>query len=150
MFKKGPVPAFVHGLLEYAAAILFIAAPFLLDFEENAATAASIVVGVLILIIAASTAMSTGIIKSIPVQAHVILDYVLAIALIAAPFVLDFTDDGAATAFFIALGVLHLLLTISTRFIREDRPRRLRRDAREDAIPAADAERTAAGRPRER
>ena len=102
------------------------------------------------LIVAASTAMSTGIIKSIPVQAHVILDYVLAIALIAAPFVLGFTDDGAATAFFIALGVLHLLLTISTRFIREDRPRRLRRDAREDAIPAADAERTAAGRPRER
>ena len=150
MFKKGPVPAFVHGLLEYAAAILFVAAPFLLDFEENAATAASIVVGVLILILAASTAMSTGIIKSIPVQAHVILDYVLAIALIAAPFVLDFTDDGAATAFFIALGVLHLLLTISTRFIRE--PRRLRRDAREDVVdvPAADAERAAAGRPRER
>ena len=50
-----------------------------------------------------------------------ILDYVLAIALIAAPFVLDFTDDGAATAFFIALGVLHLLLTISTRFVREPR-----------------------------
>ena len=78
----------MHGLLEYAAAILFIAAPFLLDFEENAATAASIVVGVLILILSASTAMSTGIIKSIPVQAHVILDYLLAIALIAAPFVL--------------------------------------------------------------
>ena len=128
MFKKGPVPAFVHGLLEYVAAILFIAAPFLLDFAENAATAASIVVGVLILILAASTAMSTGIIKSIPVQAHVILDYVLAIALIAAPFVLDFTDDGAATAFFIALGVLHLLLTISTRFIREPRPTRPERE----------------------
>ena len=128
MFKKGPVPAFVHGLLEYAAAILFIAAPFLLDFEENAATAASIVVGVLILILAASTAMSTGIIKSIPVQAHVILDYVLAIALIAAPFVLDFTNDGAATAFFIALGVLHLLLTIATRFIREPRRSRPERE----------------------
>jgi len=128
MFKKGPVPAFVHGLLEYAAAILFIAAPFLLDFEEDAATAASIVVGVLILILAASTAMSTGIIKSIPVQAHVILDYVLAIALIAAPFVLDFTDDGAATAFFIALGVLHLLLTIATRFIREPRRSRPERE----------------------
>ena len=135
MFKKGPVPAFVHGLLEYAAAILFIVAPFLLDFEENAATAASIVVGVLILIIAASTAMSTGIIKSIPVQAHVVLDYLLAIALIAAPFVLGFTDDGAATAFFIALGVLHLLLTISTRFIREPRPSR--RDPRPERTTSA-------------
>jgi hypothetical protein len=125
MFKQGPVPAFVHGLIEYVAAIVFIAAPFVLDFDSDAATAAAIVAGVLILIVAASTAMTTGLIKSIPVQAHVMLDYVLAILLIAAPFVFAFSDDGTATAFFIVLGVLHLLLTIATRFIREDRaPRR--------------------------
>jgi hypothetical protein len=123
MFKQGPVPAFVHGVVEYAAAILLIAAPFLFGFDADAATAASIVAGVLVLVIAASTAMSTGLIKSIPVQAHVMLDYALAIALIAAPFVLGFSDDGTATPFFIALGVLHLLLTIATRFIREERPR---------------------------
>ena len=40
MFKQGPVPAFVHGIVEYAAAVLFIAAPFLFDFNEDAATAA--------------------------------------------------------------------------------------------------------------
>jgi hypothetical protein len=125
MFKQGPVPAFVHGLIEYVAAIVFIAAPFLLDFDSDTATAVAIVAGVLILIVAASTAMTTGLIKSIPVQAHVVLDYVLAILLIAAPFVFAFSDDGTATAFFIVLGVLHLLLTIATRFIREDRaPRR--------------------------
>src|SRR5918992_1566246 len=110
MFKQGPVPAFVHGVVEYAAAILLIAAPFLFGFDDDTATAASIVAGVLLLIVAASTAMSTGLIQSIPVQAHVILDYVLAIALIAAPFVLGFSDDGTATAFFIVLGVVHLLL----------------------------------------
>jgi hypothetical protein len=129
MFKQGPVPAFVHGVIEYAAGVLLIAAPFLFGFDADAATAASIVAGVLILIIAASTAMSTGLIKSIPVQAHVMLDYLLAIALIAAPFVLGFSDDGNATAFFIALGVLHLLLTIATRFIRDERPRRRREPA---------------------
>ena len=125
MFKQGPVPAFVHGLIEYVAAIVFIAAPFVLDFDSDTATAVAIVAGVLILIVATSTAMTTGLIKSIPVQAHVVLDYVLAILLIAAPFVFAFSDDGTATAFFIVLGVLHLLLTIATRFIREDRaPRR--------------------------
>ncbi len=129
MFKQGPVPAFVHGLVEYAAGILFIAAPFLLWFDSDTATAVSIVAGVLILIVAASTAMSTGLIQSIPVQAHVVLDYVLAIALIAAPFVAGFSDDGTATAFFIVLGVVHLLLTIATRFIREERPRRRARPA---------------------
>ena len=119
MFKKGPIPAFVHGLVEYVAGALLIAAPFLFSFESDAATGVSIAAGVLVLIIAASTAMSTGLIKSIPVAAHVILDYVLAILLIAAPFLFGFSDDGAATAFFLVLGVLHLLMTIATRFIRD-------------------------------
>ena len=119
MFKQGPVPAFLHGLVEYVAGILFIAAPFLFSFDDDTATAVAIVAGVLILVVAATTAMSTGLIKSIPVRAHVALDYLLAILLIAAPFLFGFSDDGAATAFFIVLGVLHLLLTIATRFIRE-------------------------------
>jgi hypothetical protein len=131
MFKQGPVPAFVHGLVEYAAGILFIAAPFLFGFDSDTATAVAIIAGVLILIVAASTAMSTGLIKSIPVPAHVVLDYLLAILLIASPFLFGFSDDGTPTAFFIVLGVLHLLLTIATRFIREDRPRR--RPGREPA-----------------
>jgi hypothetical protein len=122
MFKKGPVPAFVHGVIEYLAGALLIAAPFLFSFESDAATAVSIAVGVLVLIVAASTAMTTGLIKSIPVAAHVILDYLLAILLIAAPFVFGFDDDGSATAFFIILGVVHLLLTIATRFVSDELP----------------------------
>jgi hypothetical protein len=120
MFKQGPVPAFVHGLLEYVAGALLIAAPFVLAFESDTATAVSIAAGVVVLIVAASTAMTTGLIKSIPVHAHVILDYVLAVVLIASPFLFGFDDDSAATAFFIVLGVVHLLLTIATRFIREE------------------------------
>ena len=38
----------------------------------------------------------------------------------------DALDDGTATAFFIVLGIVHLLMTIATRFIRESKepPRR--------------------------
>ena len=124
MFRQGPIPAFVHGVIEYLAAILLIAAPFIFSFEEDAATAVSVVVGVLVLIIAASTSWRTGLIRSIPVQAHVILDYLLALFLIASPFLLGFSDDGAAAAFFITLGVVHLLLTIATRFVADERPAR--------------------------
>jgi hypothetical protein len=120
MFKQGPIPAFVHGLLEYVAGALLIAAPFLFTFDSDTATAVSLVAGVAVLIIAASTAMSTGLIKSIPVPAHVILDYALAIVLIASPFLFGFDDDGTATAFFIVLGVVHLLVTIATRFLGAD------------------------------
>jgi FtsH-binding integral membrane protein len=121
MFKKGPVPAFVHGLLEYVAAALLIAAPFVFSFDSDTATGISIAAGVVVLMVNASTAMSTGIIKSIPVQAHVVLDYLLAVLLIASPFLFAFDDDGSATAFFLVLGVVHLLMTIATRFIREER-----------------------------
>ena len=126
MFRQGPIPAFVHGILEYVAGALFIAAPFLLSFDSDSATAVSIVAGVLILVIAASTAMTTGLIKSIPVQAHAVIDFLLAAVLIASPFLFGFSDDGTATAFFIVLGVVHLLLTIATRFVSEERPRRRR------------------------
>ena len=78
----------------------------------------------LVLIIAASTQWRTGLIHSIPVQAHVMLDYVLAIFLIASPFILGFSDDGTAAAFFIVIGVVHLLLTIATRFVADERPPR--------------------------
>jgi hypothetical protein len=120
VFKEGPVPAFVHGVVEYLAALLFIAAPFIFSFDSDTAIAVSLIVGVLVLIIAASTAWRTGLINSIPIQAHVMLDYVLAIFLIAAPFVLGFSGDGTAAAFFIVLGVVHLLLTIATRFVSDE------------------------------
>jgi hypothetical protein len=123
MFKQGPVPAFVHGALEYLAGALFIAAPFLFSFEDGTATAVAIVAGVLILVVTASTALPTGLIKSIPVQAHAVIDFALAAVLIAAPFLFGFSDDGTATAFFIVLGVVHLLLTIATRFVSESRAR---------------------------
>jgi hypothetical protein len=129
MFKQGPVPAFVHGVIEYLAAALFIAAPFLFAFDDDTATAVSIVFGVVILIVTASSALPTGLIRSIPVQAHAVIDFLLAAVLIAAPFVFGFSDDGTATAFFIVLGVVHLLLTIATRFVSEERPRRPRQAA---------------------
>jgi hypothetical protein len=126
MFKQGPLPAFAHGAIEYVAAALLIAAPFLFSFDSDSATAVSIVAGVLVLVVTACTALPTGIIKSIPVHAHAVVDYLLAALLIASPFLFSFTDDGTATAFFIVLGVVHLLVTIATRFVTEERPRRRR------------------------
>jgi predicted membrane channel-forming protein YqfA (hemolysin III family) len=130
MFKKGPIPPFIHGLLDYGLAALLIASPFLFGFEDDAATAVAIVAGVLVLIIGASTDWVTGIIKVIPPPAHAMLDYLMVVVLIATPFLFAFTDsDGTATAFFIVVGVLGLLLAIATRFTPEPRGRRGRAPA---------------------
>lgn len=107
--------------MEYAAGVLFIAAPFIFDFDDDAATAVAIVVGVLIIFVAAITNGPTSLVDSLPVSVHIVLDYALAAVLIAAPFLFGYSDETSPTVFFIALGVVHLLITVATRFSRSDR-----------------------------
>ena len=114
--RQGPIPFFLHGAIEYVAGALFIAAPFLLSYESGAATALSIIVGVVVLAVAAATEGPTSLIDQIPTSAHVALDYVLAVLLIALPFLAGFNDETEPTAFFVVVGVAHLLITIGTRF----------------------------------
>ncbi len=117
MLRQGVVPLAVHGAIEYVAGVVFVLAPFVLGFDSTAAQAISIVVGVLVLGIAASTDAPTALARTIPIKMHVALDFVLAATLVAAPFVFGFSDETNPTAFFIVLGIVHLLLTIATRFL---------------------------------
>ena len=116
MLRDGPIPLFAHGLLEYGAGALLIVAPFLLGFDSDGAVAVSIAAGVVVVAIAAASESPVSLVDQIPIAAHVALDYVLAVLLIALPFLAGFSDETAPTAFFIALGVAHLLVTIGTRF----------------------------------
>ncbi len=121
MLRQGPIPRFAHGAIEYLAGVLLIAAPFLFAFEADAAVALSIVAGVVVIAIAASTEGPSSLIDSIPAATHLLLDFALAAVLIAAPFLFGFSDESSPTAFFIVLGVVHLLLTIGTRFVPQRR-----------------------------
>jgi hypothetical protein len=116
MLRQGPISRFLHGAIEYAVGVLLIAAPFLFGFEASAAVAVSIIAGLVVLVIAASTDGPTSLVNSIPIPAHLLLDLALAAVLVASPFLFAFNDESAPTAFFIVLGVAHLLITIGTRF----------------------------------
>ena len=77
----------------------------------------SITVGVLVLITTAITAdMPTSLVSQLALTAHVTVDFVLAIFLVIAPFLLGFSDESAPRNFFMILGVALLLITIGTRF----------------------------------
>ncbi|MDP8910527.1 MAG: hypothetical protein M3M94_00480 [Actinomycetota bacterium] len=117
MLRQGPVPAFVHGVIEYVAGAVFILAPFLFGFDSGAAKAVSIVAGIAILVVTASSDLPTGLSRVIPINIHVVFDFLLAAILVASPFLFGFSHDDAAMVFFIALGVAHLLITIATRFL---------------------------------
>ncbi|MFN2615695.1 MAG: hypothetical protein ABR581_01080 [Thermoleophilaceae bacterium] len=129
MLRDGPIPRFAHGLIEYVAGALLVVAPFLLGFDSGAAIAASIVIGVLVILVAAATEGPTSLVDSLQIQLHIALDYVLGAFLVASPFLFGFSDESTPTAFFIAIGVVHLLVTLGTRFL----PRRERESSRSEA-----------------
>jgi hypothetical protein len=114
------VPAFVHGLYEYVAGIALIAVPLLLSYKSGAATGVSIVLGVLLIFLTATTSSSTSLIDQVPLPVHILLDYALAAILIASPFLFSFSGETKPTAIFIAGGILHLLVSIATRYRKED------------------------------
>jgi hypothetical protein len=114
--RRGSIPLFVHGLVEYGAGVLSIAAPFLFNFDSDGATVISALLGAGILVLAVMTASPTGVVRSLPIESHIVLDYVLSLFVLVSPFVFSFTDDGAATAYFLILGVGYLLMTVTTRY----------------------------------
>jgi TRAP-type mannitol/chloroaromatic compound transport system permease large subunit len=117
MLREGPIPKVVHGAIEYLLGILFLAGPILFDFDSATATGVSIAVGVLVLVTTAITAdLPTSLVGQLALTAHVTVDFVLAIFLVAAPFLLGFSDESAPRNFFMILGVVLLLMTIGTRF----------------------------------
>lgn len=118
MLRDGPIPRFVHGILEYLLGVLFIAAPFLFDFKSGAATGMSVAIGVLILIFAAVSEGPVSLVNQLPLLLHVAMLYLVALFLIAAPFLLSFANEVAPRNFFIISGVWLLLVTIGTRFRR--------------------------------
>lgn len=124
MVKQGPIPAFLHSLIEYIAGAALIAAPLVLDYNSNAAKAASIIIGVLVLFLVATTTSTMSLINQVPLSMHIVFDYVIAVVMIASPFLFGFSGESTPTAVFIAGGVLWLLLSIGTRYRKEDHPER--------------------------
>ena len=117
MLRQGPISLTLHAAAEPLLAALFIAAPFLFGFsDQGAPTAVAIVVGIGLLVVAMSTMWRLSLIKVIPVPAHMVIDLGLAALLVASPFLFGFSDKTTPTAFFIVMGVVHLLAALGTRW----------------------------------
>ena len=124
MLDRGPVPARVHGMLDYVLGAVLVLAPFVLGFDDDTATTVSVVAGVAELLVGATTAWGPGLVKLIPPAVHGIVDYIFTAALIVAPFVFGFDGDGTALAFFLVVGIGGLLLVAATRFVEDPAPAR--------------------------
>ncbi len=107
------IPLAIHGVIEVVAAMVLIAAPFLLGFGA-AAGAVSLALGATLMGLALST---HGEQRTIPLTAHVGFDYMIGVLAIALGLGLSFADTPLiATAFLVGFGAAHMALTASTRF----------------------------------
>jgi len=115
--RRNSLPLAIHVLIEYGIGLLTILAPFLFSFDATAAEILSVLTGAGILVFAVLTDAPTGIARTLPVASHVVIDYVVGLFLIVAPFVFGFAgDDNAATAYFIVFGLLFVMLAVLTRY----------------------------------
>jgi hypothetical protein len=105
-----------HGVYEYAAGALCIASPFLFSFDSDGPKVLVALVGAAFLVLAVMTDSPTGLTRTLPLDSHIVLDYVMAGILIGAPFLFGFTDDTPALAFFLLLGVAQLLVSVTTQY----------------------------------
>jgi SPW repeat-containing protein len=119
---KGPIPLKAHASVEPIVAIVLIAAPWILGFDDvGSATAVSVAAGVLMLISGMSTRWRMSIVKLIPLRQHFRMDLVLGVVLIVAPFVFGDSDRGDATRFLVIMGLLELATALGTRWdMREE------------------------------
>lgn len=108
-----PISPRLHGVIDYLAVPLLLAAGPLLGLKGLPAETTSTLAGI-VLVVAAFTAYPLGLVKMIPMKAHLVIDAVLGIGLIASPYVLHFSGDTRACYFFVGFGVLVLLLTLLT------------------------------------
>ena len=117
----GRIPLTVHGLLEYGLGVLSILAPFLFGFNDESAPT---------LVCGAAGRRNTGH-GGADRRSHGYFAHAAAgvprgarlragAAFVASPFIFGFSDRGAPLAYFLAVGVGLLLVTVNTRFRRDE------------------------------
>src|SRR5919112_1548259 len=119
VMSRGFISPRVHGTLDYPLAAVLIAGPLVLNFDDDTAKAFVLVVGAAATLLALGTAWSRGIVHVVPPIVHGLADIGATIALIAAPFVLGYSDHAVATVFSIVVGVGGLGATLLTRFVSD-------------------------------
>ena len=126
-----PISARVHGVLDYALVAVFLNAPMVLGFQHTRASVLAYWLTGIHLLLTGCTDFPFGAFKWIPFRIHGALELVAGLFVLAAPWVFGFSDLGAARNFFVAVGVIILIVAALTDYTqRVDVPLRQPGDRR--------------------
>src|SRR3954447_292663 len=104
------IPTRMHGAMDYLVGALLIAAPWIFQFSDNgAAKWTSIGVGIAMLGASMMTNYELGVIRIIPMHAHLVMDAILGVFLAASPWIVGYSTEGSnAWAPMLVIGILEL------------------------------------------
>jgi len=100
----------IHAFLDYPVAIALIALPFLLNLGTSnpLALQLSVATGIAAFVLTLLTDHETGLLKVVPYRFHLIVDFMVALVFLAAPFIFGF--EGLDAYYYWINGVAVLLV----------------------------------------
>jgi hypothetical protein len=102
-----PISPKVHRVLDFASVLLLLAAGPIFGFTGRPAEITSTLAGVVLVY-----SVFTWFVKLITFRVHLVIDAVLGLAMIFAPFWLGFSDVSRACYFFVGFGVFVLIVVL--------------------------------------
>jgi len=104
----------VHGVLDYAVALVLIAAPFVLRFGEQSPLAfwLSLAAGLGLIAYSVLTDYRNSLVKFIPFRTHLVFDFSAGAVFVAAAFLAPF--QGTAFIFFLVMGFSIMAVVLLT------------------------------------
>ena len=104
----------LHGILDYLVDVTLISVPFILNFKEvsNIVFWAPVGIGVLNFLYSIFTVYSRSLVKLIPMNWHLLFDFLVGLLLFALAFILPM--EGFVKMFYITMGLGIILATSLT------------------------------------
>ncbi|MCC9136156.1 SPW repeat protein [Pontibacter silvestris] len=107
------IPTRFHGILDYIYGALLVASPWLFGFSDvTYATWTAVIVGVVVLMQAIITDYEVGVIKKMPMQTHLMLDFGIGVLLALSPWIFGFAEDVYAPH--LIFGIVSILTSLTT------------------------------------
>jgi hypothetical protein len=114
----------IHGYFDFLTVFIFLLAPTLLGLGQLSAILAYSL-AVVHLIVTLASDFPFGVVKLIPFTVHGWIERMVGPLLIAIPFILNFSTEEAARNFYIAMGIIIVVVGMLTDYQAEVRVRKV-------------------------
>jgi len=108
------LPTRIHGVIDYVVGIVLIAAPWLFSFsDDRTATLVPVILGIAIIVYSLLTDYELGVVRVLPMSAHLVLDVLGGLVLAVSPWLFGFSDTVWAPH--LIVGILDIIVALVTQ-----------------------------------